>query len=76
MGMSGDFEAAIGWGATLVRVGTAIFGPRPGTRSPSDRAGFAKIESVPEGGDMSVFRKALPSTSGSSTPKMTTVYEV
>jgi len=28
MGMSGDFEAAIGEGATLVRVGTAIFGPR------------------------------------------------
>lgn len=29
MGMSGDFEAAIQEGATLVRVGTAIFGPRP-----------------------------------------------
>ncbi len=29
MGMSGDFEAAIEEGATLVRVGTAIFGPRP-----------------------------------------------
>ena len=28
MGMSGDFEAAIEEGATLVRVGTAIFGPR------------------------------------------------
>ncbi|MGB6486757.1 MAG: YggS family pyridoxal phosphate-dependent enzyme [Steroidobacteraceae bacterium] len=28
MGMSGDFEAAIQEGATLVRVGTAIFGPR------------------------------------------------
>jgi pyridoxal phosphate enzyme (YggS family) len=28
MGMSGDFEAAITEGATLVRVGTAIFGPR------------------------------------------------
>ncbi|ABL00850.1 YggS family pyridoxal phosphate-dependent enzyme [Pelobacter propionicus] len=28
MGMSGDFEAAIGEGATLVRVGTAIFGER------------------------------------------------
>ncbi len=28
MGMSGDFEAAIKEGATLVRVGTAIFGPR------------------------------------------------
>lgn len=30
MGMSGDFEVAIEEGATLVRVGTAIFGERPG----------------------------------------------
>jgi pyridoxal phosphate enzyme (YggS family) len=29
MGMSGDFEAAVEEGATLVRVGTAIFGARP-----------------------------------------------
>ncbi len=29
MGMSGDFEDAIQEGATLVRVGTALFGPRP-----------------------------------------------
>ena len=29
MGMSADFEDAIAEGATLVRVGTAIFGPRP-----------------------------------------------
>ena len=28
MGMSNDFEAAIAEGATLVRVGTAVFGPR------------------------------------------------
>jgi len=28
MGMSGDFETAVEEGATLVRVGTAIFGPR------------------------------------------------
>ena len=28
MGMSGDFEAAVQEGATLVRVGTAIFGER------------------------------------------------
>jgi len=28
MGMSGDFEAAIAEGATIVRVGTAIFGAR------------------------------------------------
>jgi PLP dependent protein len=29
MGMSGDFEAAILEGATLVRIGTALFGARP-----------------------------------------------
>ncbi len=29
MGMSHDFEAAISEGATIVRIGTAIFGPRP-----------------------------------------------
>lgn len=29
MGMSGDFEAAIEEGATIVRVGTALFGARP-----------------------------------------------
>jgi pyridoxal phosphate enzyme (YggS family) len=29
MGMTGDFEAAISEGATMVRVGTAVFGPRP-----------------------------------------------
>ncbi len=29
MGMSADFEVAIEEGATIVRIGTAIFGPRP-----------------------------------------------
>jgi pyridoxal phosphate enzyme (YggS family) len=29
MGMTGDFEAAIAEGATLLRIGTAIFGERP-----------------------------------------------
>jgi pyridoxal phosphate enzyme (YggS family) len=36
MGMSGDFEAAIAEGATMVRIGTALFGPRAtdaGTRA-------------------------------------------
>ena len=32
MGMSDDFETAIGFGATHVRVGSAIFGPRSGNR--------------------------------------------
>ena len=30
MGMSADYETAIRFGATLVRVGTAVFGPRDG----------------------------------------------
>lgn len=29
MGMSADYEIAVAFGATFVRVGTAIFGPRP-----------------------------------------------
>lgn len=29
MGMSNDFEAAIEEGSTMIRVGTALFGPRP-----------------------------------------------
>ena len=29
MGMSGDYETAVRFGATHVRVGTAIFGARP-----------------------------------------------
>jgi PLP dependent protein len=34
MGMTADFEVAVEEGATLIRVGTALFGPRP-TRRPS-----------------------------------------
>ena len=38
MGMSGDFEAAISEGATVVRVGTAVFGARrPGAGQPDLR---------------------------------------
>jgi uncharacterized pyridoxal phosphate-containing UPF0001 family protein len=29
MGMSADLEAAVAAGATWVRIGTALFGPRP-----------------------------------------------
>jgi hypothetical protein len=35
MGMSGDLEVAIEEGATLVRVGTALFGPRPSRPVPA-----------------------------------------
>lgn len=34
MGMTGDYEAAIGEGASLVRVGTAVFGARPSEARP------------------------------------------
>ncbi|WP_051426502.1 YggS family pyridoxal phosphate-dependent enzyme [Jiangella gansuensis] len=32
MGMSGDLESAVAEGATMVRVGSAVFGPRPPAR--------------------------------------------
>ena len=32
MGMSGDFEIGIAEGATIIRIGTALFGPRPPAR--------------------------------------------
>ena len=32
MGMSDDFENAIRWGSTMIRVGTAIFGARDYTK--------------------------------------------
>jgi len=38
MGMSGDFEVAIEEGATLVRVGTALFGPRPKVKRETEAA--------------------------------------
>jgi hypothetical protein len=42
MGMSADFREAIQQGATLIRIGTAVFGPRPGSppaAQPDDAAG-------------------------------------
>lgn len=35
MGMSGDLEAAVAEGATIVRIGTALFGPRPQRGAPA-----------------------------------------
>jgi hypothetical protein len=32
MGMSGDFEVAVEEGATIIRLGSALFGPRPAAR--------------------------------------------
>lgn len=37
MGMSGDFELAIAHGATVVRIGTAIFGRRPAATASAPR---------------------------------------
>jgi pyridoxal phosphate enzyme (YggS family) len=45
MGMSHDFEVAIEEGATFVRIGTALFGPRPG----SQRAGNGDLPPGPGG---------------------------
>lgn len=39
MGMSGDLEIAIACGSTMVRIGTDIFGPRPGMADPNGRLG-------------------------------------
>lgn len=36
MGMSGDFDQAIAEGATHVRVGSALFGPRPAAATPNE----------------------------------------
>jgi uncharacterized pyridoxal phosphate-containing UPF0001 family protein len=36
MGMSGDYQVAVEEGATMVRVGTALFGSRPATRMPGE----------------------------------------
>ena len=41
MGMSADFEAAILEGATIVRVGSALFGPRPANTPPHTGGGRA-----------------------------------
>jgi hypothetical protein len=40
MGMSGDFETAIEEGATLVRIGTDLFGPRPARMVPDAETGL------------------------------------
>jgi pyridoxal phosphate enzyme (YggS family) len=39
MGMTDDFEVAVEEGATLVRIGTAIFGPRPTKKAAKGGAG-------------------------------------
>ena len=36
LGMSGDHEAAVRAGSTMLRIGTALFGPRPAIAPPAD----------------------------------------
>jgi hypothetical protein len=36
MGMSLDYQVAVEEGATMLRIGTALFGDRPPKRSPED----------------------------------------
>jgi hypothetical protein len=36
MGMTGDFEVAVEEGATMIRLGSALFGPRPAARPMAD----------------------------------------
>jgi len=43
MGMSGDFEVAIEEGATLVRIGTALFGPRAAARPAAGGSGGTSL---------------------------------
>jgi pyridoxal phosphate enzyme (YggS family) len=44
MGMSADFEVAIEEGATMIRVGTAVFGERPARPAPARSAGRQRGE--------------------------------
>jgi PLP dependent protein len=49
MGMTADFEVAVEEGATLIRIGTALFGPRPTRRAagrggPGDRQGGPPVD--------------------------------
>jgi hypothetical protein len=43
MGMTQDFAIGIDEGATLVRVGTAIFGERSKKQKATDEHGFSRI---------------------------------
>lgn len=38
MGMTADMKAAIAEGATIIRIGTALFGPRPAKTGPDEQA--------------------------------------
>lgn len=44
MGMTGDFEVAIEEGATMVRIGTALFGDRVTRRTHADRVATGELD--------------------------------
>jgi uncharacterized pyridoxal phosphate-containing UPF0001 family protein len=46
MGMTHDYAVAVEEGATLVRVGTAIFGERSKKQKATDEHGFSRISEV------------------------------
>jgi hypothetical protein len=46
MGMSHDFRVAIEEGATIVRIGTAIFGRREDAKTPTPRIGGNVVENL------------------------------
>jgi len=70
IGMSGDFEVAIEEGATIVRIGTALFGERPKTKSArldcatkgQSRCGAARLRNCPQA------RATLDHTLGNGMP--------
>ena len=63
MGMSHDFEVAVEEGATIVRVGTAIFGDRPRP------AGAATTAERPKGREGTGRRLRKPRPSGRKAAK-------
>ena len=64
MGMTADFEVAVEEGATLIRVGTALFGPRPtrrpGTPTPRGRRALSRGWPVSLSGVTPTIRSGAP----------------
>ena len=62
MGMSGDFEHAIAFGATYVRIGTAIFGARDARSKQSpNRRPAPQLRKQHHAGRVATARCSLPS---------------
>ena len=63
MGMSGDYETAIAFGATHVRVGSAIFG-EPELTHVEIRFGSGKSEDFPHRREVTATQPAVGAKSG------------